>query len=47
MVCVLILIDDLSTAGAGGVMYDAVPQVLNNSDFQLCLGRFTDAGPVV
>lgn len=45
MVCVLILIDDLKTDGAGKVVHDAVPQVLKNSDFLLCLSRFTDAGP--
>jgi len=39
------LIDDLKTDGAGRVAHDAVPQVLKNADFLLCLSRFTDAGP--
>lgn len=43
-VSVLILINDLKTDGAGRVTHDAVPQVLKNSDFLLCLSRFTDAG---
>lgn len=41
----LILIDDLKTDGAGRVAHGAVPQVLKNSHFLLCLSRFTDAGP--
>ena len=45
MVCVLILIDDLKRGGAGRVALGAVPQVLKNLDFLLCLSRFTDAGP--
>lgn len=42
MMCLLILIDDLETAGAGRVVCDTLPLVLRSLDFLLCLSRLTD-----
>lgn len=39
MVCVLILIDDLKTDGAGRIECDVIPQVYKNLLFILCLSR--------
>lgn len=40
--CLLILIDDLETAGAGRVVCDTLPLVLRSLDFLFCLSRLTD-----